>query len=169
MTAAFAGGPVLRLLITVLSIAYVVYLLNRGHRHVGRVTTLLLWVPTATGLWLAAPPLWLFASAHLGFIWLVRSLYYHSSAVSALVDLGVTLLGLAAAVWAALQTHSFIASAWCFFLVQAVFVLIPPRFAGPTKRKASDVISEDRFQRSYAMAEAALRKLSNNTRNHSGA
>jgi hypothetical protein len=163
-----AAGPVLRFLITVLSLAYVIYLLSRGGHRVGRVTTLLLWVPTAAGLWLAGPPLWLFIGAHLGFVWLVRSLYFHSSALSALGDLGLTGLGLAAAVWAALQTHSFFASVWCFFLVQALFVLIPPRVSKKTERSAGDTAGEDRFQRAHAAAEAALRKLSS-IHNHSGA
>ena len=98
---------------------------------------------------------------HIGLIWLVRSLYFYASVVSALTDLGLSGLALAAAVWAVTHTGSLFLAIWCFFLVQALFVAIPHALSGkaaPGIQPAAD--RDDRFERAHRAAEAAVRKLS---------
>jgi hypothetical protein len=156
LTTLFPAAAVLRLLIASLALAYLVYLLRRSEERVGRISVLVLWLAAAAALWaLHAPPL-LYLSAHLGLLWLVRSLYFHSSLVAALTDLGLVALGLAAALWASSQTQSIALALWCFFLVQALYVAIPARIAG---RGDGAALAEDRFQTAHRAAEAALRRL----------
>ena len=160
LTTVFAGASVLRLLIAVIALAYVLYLLGRSAQHIGRITALALWCVVAGVAWFMDPPLLLYVLIHLGLVWLIRSLYFYSSVLCALADLGLTGMGLAVAIWAVVQSESMFLSLWSFFLVQALFVAIPARMTGkPGERKSHDE-AEDPFQRAHRAAEAAVRKLS---------
>ena len=88
----------------------------------------------------------------------MRSLYYHSSVIPALMDLGLSGLGLAAGIWALVQSGSFFLGFWCFFLVQALFVAIPNSMQRNSKEPEWG--SDDAFHRAHRTAEAALRRLS---------
>jgi hypothetical protein len=160
LTAVLPGAWVLRGLIAGIALAYVSYLLTRSRQRVGRITTLAAWMLAATGLWWLEPPLTLYLLAHGGLIWLIRSLYFHSSILSALADLALNALSLAATVWAANQSGSVFLSIWCFFLVQALFVAIPSRMGRRSSihRPAPD--DEDPFEHAHRAAQAALRRLS---------
>ena len=91
---------------------------------------------------------------------MTRSLYFYSSVLPALTDLMLSGLGLAAAVWAAGQTGSVFLSLWCFFLVQALFVVIPTRIRRRHSESSLGPDGLDRFQRAHRSAEAAVRRLS---------
>jgi len=158
LTTLLPAGTSLRFVVAGLGLAYVVYLLSRNEERVGRITTIALWLAAAFALWLVGPPFAAYLAAHLVLLWLVRSLYFHSSLVVALADLGLVALGLAAAIWSATRSHSAALSIWCFFLVQALYVAIPPRIAarGEANREPAP---EDRFQQAHRAAEAALRRI----------
>jgi len=157
---AFAGAAVLRLMVAGIGLGYVLYLLRRSRERVGRVSVVALWGVVATGLWLLHPPLSLYLVAHIGLIWLVRSLYFFASALSALADLALSGLSLAAGVWAAEHTGSLFLAIWCFFLLQALFVAIPQELRRKPLTRALDAGGDDRFERAHRVAEAAVRKLS---------
>jgi len=156
------GVPVLRLLIAGIGLAYVIYLLSRSPERVGRITAAVAWVLIAGVLWFTQPPLLLYMCVHLGMIWLIRSLYFYASALSALADLGLSGLSLAAALWAITRTGSVFLGIWCFFLVQALFVLIPKSVRRNSGRSQTGHDANDRFQHAYRVADAAVRKLSAN-------
>ncbi len=160
LTLVFAGGGVLRLLVAGIGFGYVAYLLSRSRERVGRITVLVAWALVAVATWLLEPALPLYLLVHVSFIGLIRSLYFHSSLLSALGDLGLTGLGLAAAIWAASHSGSLFLSIWCFFLVQALFVAIPSRLSREGRADRTERDSEDRFERAHRVAEAAVRKLS---------
>jgi hypothetical protein len=155
----FPGIPVLRMLIAGMGLGYVAYLLNRSPVRVGRVTAAAAWLLAATVLWFTHPPLLLYGCMHLGILWLIRSLYFYSSVLSALADLALNGLGLAAAIWAVTRTGSVFLGIWCFFLVQALFVFIPKNINRKTGTDRDGQEHGDRFQYAYRAAEAALRKL----------
>ena len=155
---AFTSGGVLRLLIPGLGLGYVIYLLRRTEERSGRITTLAGWLLMAMAAWLTAPPLTLYLLIHLALIWLIRALYFYSSPLSSLADLGLGGLAFASAVWAMTHTGSLFLALWCFFLVQALFVAIPPGMNRPASDHTPD--QEDRFQHAHRAAEAALRKRS---------
>jgi hypothetical protein len=159
LTTSFAAGWVIRVLVAGLGLAYVLYLLARSRQRIGRITALAGWAIGAVGAWWMSPSLAVYLLAHLVMVWLVRALYHHAGVLPALADLGLTGLGLAAAVWAAVSTGSVFASIWCFFLVQAAFVLIPPSvrrrasFAGPSPD------AHDAFLRAHRAAERAVARI----------
>jgi hypothetical protein len=157
----FAGGFLVRSLIAALSLLYLLYLLSRSRERVGRVTTLAVWLATSLVIGLLGLSLPFYLLAHLGLIWLVRSLYYHASLIAALADLGLVLLGLAAAVWAWLVTGSLGIGLWCFFLMQALFVFIPAQLKRRSSKPSVTDLEADPFHHAQRTAEAALSQLAN--------
>lgn len=145
----------LRLLIAGLAFAYCVYLLLRSRERAGRMTALAAWIALSAAVWLWSPPLPLFLLLHLGMVWLLRSLYFQPGPIAALADFALNGLSLAAALWAATSTGSLLLAVWCFFLTQALFVVIPGGLGQPKPAPTPD----DRFQQAYRCAEAALRKI----------
>jgi hypothetical protein len=158
LTLAFSNAAALRFVVAGLALAYVIYLLGRNEERVGRITVVALWCVCASALWLLAPPFVTYLCAHLSVVWLVRSLYFHSSLLAALADLGLVALGLAAALWSVTRSHSVALSVWCFFLVQALYVAMPARLEAKNATRAA-TLPEDRFQHAHAAAEAALRRF----------
>jgi len=150
----------LRLLIAGIGLSYVFYLLTRSRERVGRVTVLACWILVAGSTWFMQSSLPLYLLVHLGLVWLIRSLYFYSSLLSALADLVLTGIGLAAGVWAATQTGSLFLSLWCFFLVQALFIAIPVDISRKSAPGSLQQVREDRFQHAHHAAESALRRLS---------
>ena len=168
LTSVFAGGSVFRLIIAGLGFAYVLYLLSRSQERVGRLTVISVWLIVAACAWLLAPSLLIYISIHLVALWLIRSLYFYSSVLSALTDLGLTGFSLIAAIWAWFSSDSLFLAFWCFFLVQALSVLIPRQWSkasGKRKQSAGSVrlADDDHFETAYEAAETALRKLSSSS------
>ncbi|MBT8050434.1 MAG: hypothetical protein HKO85_09345 [Xanthomonadales bacterium] len=159
LTPFFGFYSVIRLLIPALGLAYLMYLMSRSKARVGRVTTLSLWTALAAATWWVAPPFPLYLLIHVAAIWLVRSLYFYSGVVPAMLDLGLNALSLSATVWAITQSGSVFLAVWTFFLVQALFVGIPPtiqRKPAPAPNNAAD---DSNFQQARRQADAALRQL----------
>lgn len=149
-------GTTLRLVIPALGLAYLLYLFSRSDERVGRITTLTLWGVFAAITWWLAPPLSLYLLLHAGALWLVRSLYFYTGALPALLDLGLSALGISAAVWAITRSGSVFLATWCFFLVQALFVTIPPALR---RRAARRQAQPQHFEHARRRADEALRQL----------
>jgi len=159
LTWLFPNAGALRLTLAGLGLGYVIYLLSRSQERVGRIAALTVWALTAGATWLVQPSLLLYVLVHLSLIWLIRSLYFHAGVLCTLADLGLTSLGLAAAIWAAAESGSVFLSIWCFFLVQALFVAIPTRLNRGPGANPPGGAEPDRFQCAHRSAQAALRKL----------
>jgi len=101
-----------------------------------------------------------FIFGHMIIVWLVRSLYFYSSLVSALADLALNGSSLLIAFAVASHTDSLFLTLWCFFLMQALFVLIPKSIANPKASSSSTPNNEDDFQHSFQAAQAAIQQLS---------
>jgi hypothetical protein len=154
-------ATVLRLLIAGIGFSYVIYLLSRNDERIGRVITLAVWSVAALAAWIFAPSIVLYALLHLALVWLIRSLYFYSSTLSALLDLGLSGFSLATTLWVASWTGSFFMTLWCFFLMQALFVAIPSNWkSGQAKGDRPD--DDNRFELAYRAAQSAVRKLSIN-------
>ena len=156
----FVGlGAVLRLVIPALAFAYLLYLFSRSDERVGRVTTLTLWGALAAVMWWFAPPLPLYLLLHVGAVWLLRSLYFYSGVMPALMDLGLSALSVSATVWAISRSGSVFLATWCFFLVQALFVAIPPAIKSKRKQQRNTASDNEDFERAKRSADQALRQL----------
>ena len=152
-------GAVIRIVIPALSFAYLLYLLSCNKERTGRVTTLSIWIAMAALTWWAAPPLPLYMLIHAVAIWLVRSLYFYSGILPALMDMGVSTLSISAAVWAITRSGSVFLATWCFFLVQALFVAIPPTIQRKRKVRQDAALDTGTFEQARRQADQALRQL----------
>lgn len=159
LTPFFGFIAVIRIVIPALSFAYILYLFSRSRERTGRVTTLALWSALAAITWWVAPPLPAYLLVHVGAIWLVRSLYFYSGLVPALADLALGALAVIAAVWAMRQSGSIFLATWCFFLVQALFVAIPPTVKGKPRMSQNTAADNETFERARRQADQALTQL----------
>lgn len=156
----FVGvGSIIRLVIPAISLAYVLYLLRCTTERVGRITTLSLWSALALATWWFGPPLPFYVLVHVGAVWLVRSLYFYSGIFPALMDLGLSAMSVTAFIWAASRTGSIFLAAWSFFLVQALFVVIPTTIARKKKVSRSPATDNESFNRARRQADQALQQL----------
>lgn len=158
-------GLLIRVLISVAGFAYLLYLLSRCREKVGRVTALSLYIAMVIATWVFSPSLPLVVIAHLGLVWLIRSLYFYSSVLSALLDLGLTALSVVAAIAAYLHTGSLFMGVWSLFLLQALFSWIPSDWQRHVTSNHPGPV-KDRFQTAYQAAENAVRQLAVNTSSH---
>jgi hypothetical protein len=150
-------GTVIRVVIPTVALAYVLYLFSRSSERLGRATALSFWALLAAATWWIAPPLPLYLLVHVAAIWLLRSLYFYSGVMPALLDLGISALSISAAVWSISRSGSVFLATWCFFLVQALFVTIPPamRKLGTKQLRAGN----ETFEHAKRNADRALRQL----------
>ena len=150
---------VFRLVIPALGLSYLLYLLSRSEERVGRVTALSIWGVLAAVTWWVAPPLALYLLIHVGAIWLLRSLYFYSGVMPALMDLGLSALSISATVWALTRSGSVFLATWCFFLVQALFVVIPPAMKRTQNEQQNTAVDSENFEHAKRQADQALRQL----------
>ena len=156
----FVGlGTVIRLVIPALGLAYLLYLFSRSKERLGRVTTLSIWTLLAAVTWWVAPPLPFYLLIHVAAIWLVRSLYFYSGVMPALMDFGISALSVSATVWAISRSGSVFLATWCFFLVQALFVAIPPAVQRAKESRRSSETENKEFEHARRQADQALRQL----------
>ena len=141
-----------RALCVLLALAYVLFLIARsGLRH-GRVTLLCAWLLAAIAITFLCPTLFSMAAAHLTLVWLTRALLMHTGVFTAMADLMLCALSLAAGCWAFVETASVFASLWTLGLVQAASALLPMR--RDTVRAHDD---DADFSQAARAAEQALR------------
>lgn len=156
----FVGlGSVIRLLIPALGLAYLLYLLSRSQKRTGRVTAITVWIVLALLTWWLAPPLPLYLLIHVGAIWLLRSLYFYSSLIPAVMDMGLSILSLATSVLTINHSGSVFLATWSFFLVQALFSAIPPMIGSRHKPLQYPANDAEGFECAKRQADAALRQL----------
>lgn len=143
-------------------LAYLLLGLARCGARTGHVVAVALWSVGAALAWLTAPVLPVYAGIHVGLLWLARAAFRHGRPLAALVDLGLCGLGLAAAVWAFARADSVFLASWCFFLVQALHVAIPPargETSGRPGARSAETDLTERFARAQRAAEAAVERL----------
>ncbi len=153
-------GILFELLMYAATLAYLLYLLKRSQARIGRIVVIAGWAVISLGCWFFDVTLLQQVLIQAGIIWLVRSLYFHGSLFTAVLDFGLVSAGLAAATWALINTGSFVAALWSFFLVQSLFCWLPQL----ARKHGSEDFANDQhqssFQSAHRVALDAVRKLS---------
>jgi hypothetical protein len=141
------------------TLIYLIYLLKRSKAKVGRIVVIAGWAAASLGCWLLDIPLFTQVLIQAGIIWLVRSLYFHRSILTAALDFGLVSAGLAASAWAMVNTGSLGGALWSFFLLQALFCWIPDL----ARKQPGDIYHQQHdqssFQSAHRVALDAVRKL----------
>ena len=157
----FVGYPILfQIVLYSAALTYLLYLLKRSDARVGRVVVIGGWALVTLVCWLFDVHLLEQVLLQATAIWLVRSLYFHNSIFTALLDLGLVSVGLAASAWAILNTGSLVASTWSFFLVQALFCWVPQLGQNADDAGRNSPQNRSSFQSAHRVAVDAVRKLS---------
>jgi len=153
-------GLLFELVLYSAALVYLLYLLKRSQARIGRVLAISAWALISFACWFFDVALLQQVLVQAGMIWLVRSLYFHGSLISATLDFGLVSAGLAASAWAMVNTGSLTAALWSFFLVQALFCCLPQ--LAPRQSAANDTPASQHspFQTAHRVAEDAVRKLS---------
>jgi hypothetical protein len=141
------------------TLAYLIYLLKNSSARIGRVVVISSWAVISMASWLFDVPLITQVLIQAGSIWLVRSLYFHTSLLTALLDLGLVSVGLAASAWAMVNTGSLATAVWSFFLTQALFCWIPDLSRKPSSDPYKPQPEQTSFQYAHRIALDAVHKL----------
>lgn len=153
----FGSVAVLRSIVSLLTLAYLCYLLTQSAVRIGRLTAFALALAVTAVCLFLQPSLLLYSLVHIGLIWLVRCCYFHNTLLGALADLGFCALGFASAVWAAERSASLFLALWCFFLAQALVLPVLRYRSDGGGRAPPD--ERETFRRAYRSAESALRRM----------
>lgn len=139
---------------------YLRWLFRRRSIKVGQVALGISWICIALCVFLFTWH-WLLVLALCAFsIWIVRSLLFYRSFLSACCDAGLIAAGLAFAAFALDQTNSLVFAIWCFFLMQALAGFIPAQWQRLTSGVcAASTAARSTFDRSFEVAEQALRDI----------
>jgi hypothetical protein len=158
----FVGvGSVVRLVIPLVSLAYLLFLLRNTSARVGRITTLALWGAMAIATWWISPSLSYYVLIHVAAVWLVRSLYFYTGLFPALMDFGLSAMSVSAFVWAISRTGSVFIGTWAFFLVQALFVAIPASISRQKSAATNSPTGNESFDHARRQADRALQQIFN--------
>ena len=153
---------VARLIVAGLGLTIVLRTIRRSDEKTGRIVTTAIWFAAAAALWLTGIGLPAYVIAHVALVWLVRSLFAYTRLVEAGLDLGLGLLALSFAIFAAVRTESVFLATWCFLLIQAFHVTVPA-LVSKVKAPAGDEEPFDDPNRGFAeafkAADEALRRL----------
>lgn len=158
LTPLVGADSALRLVIPAACLAWLLCLLRRGAAPAGSVTVLAFWCAASAATWLLGPPIALYVLVHAALLWLARSLCFYSGLFPALLDMALSGLSLSAASWALTRSDSVFLVAWSFFLLQALFVFIPPK-VGTHPAADTDEDGHAAFESARRRADAALRQL----------
>jgi hypothetical protein len=153
------GGPVTasKLAIAAMSLGYTTFCLARIRS--GRILAAVIWLTAAIAAWLSPLSLAAYGAAHVGLLWLIRASCTYSSLLSAVADLGLSLLGVVLAAWAWVRTGSPFLAGWCFFLTLAMHAWIPDSVAARNRQSPGADDARDRFEEAHRAAQAALARL----------
>ncbi|HUF74516.1 MAG TPA: hypothetical protein VMR74_16660 [Gammaproteobacteria bacterium] len=156
------GAIVARLIVAGLGLTLVLRAIGRSSERRGRVVTVVVWLAVAAGIWVVGVSLPTYVAVHVALAWLARSLFSCSRLIEAGLDLGLTLLALSFAIFAAVRTESVFLATWCFLLVQAFQASIPDLAARMTASGERDVPANDPnhgFAEAFKAADEALHRI----------
>jgi len=160
----------IRLTMSAVTLGYLLVLLSNSEVSFGKVSFVSFYIVGAILIIYLWPSTLTYALYHVGYIWLVRTVYYHNSFLPALADLVYSVLSFTAALGAIQQSHSIFISFWSFFLAQALILPVLRHFISEQSSASNErsmavqnTGSQQKFHQSHRTAQEALRKLASNT------
>jgi len=145
--------------IVVLGLAYLAYLLAISPSRRGRFVLGLASVVILLGACIASPVSVVVGALVIGLIWLVRSVLFYAGILPALWDGMLCTTSAVCALGTVVATHRLWLAVWVFFLLQALFVYIPQRFARGRAGQAEAANQGEGFARAHRAAEDALQAM----------
>lgn len=158
------SSTVVRLCFSIASFLYLVYLLKHASASYGRVTVVSLYLMSHLIMFYWQPSLLIYCAINVGFIWLVRSVYFHANVLTVIIDFVTCLVSTILAIVVLTHSNSMFMCLWSFFLAQAFVLPLLHYFythylALLDDRKQPLNRSSQRFYQAYDAAEKALREM----------
>ena len=138
-----------RVLLLLVTGAYVTYLAARAPDGAGRIAVPVAWLAISLAAALLTSSATTLAMVQLGLVWLLRSVLFQRSSAAIAADLALLAAGAGLALTALLHGHSPAMATWCLLLVQAPFGAL-----GTLKLRRAP--PPDAFEAAANRAEAAL-------------
>jgi hypothetical protein len=175
LVASLAIGPLLAVLhlglgavmawkgaLVVVAYTYIVYLLIRRGKMPGRTVLALFGLLVCLACLILEIRWPTLAFVAMALVAGMRAYAYSQSLVPGLLHAGLCLLGLGAALWAYAHSSSLALASWSFFLVQAMFVLLPTRPGQQSHKEPHPPGGQkiDDFVVAHQAAQKALGRLS---------
>lgn len=156
---AFTGAAAaLRFIVLGLGAAYGLSLLAVVPTRIGKTVAVIVAGGLGAGLIVLDPSLPAWVLTLTSGIWLLRCCYLHGGPGAALKDAALSTFAISAARYGASHSRSLFLALWAYFLVQALWTLIPA-VAAPAPAASPDAGGASRFDQAERTAEAALRRL----------
>jgi hypothetical protein len=149
----------LRLWIGLPGLLYLLYLPASDDTAAGRLIMPAAGVLLVLAAWLLPLQPTMLLIAFTGLIWLTRTLLIHHGTAAVLADLAVSMAAAGAAIWALLQSGSLPLAAWSYFLLQALFSLIPRVTPSSPRQLRGEGTNQDAFLSAYRVALHAMEQL----------
>ncbi len=146
-----------RAVILSVGFVYACYLLLRSSRRDGRVLAFTAWALASGVTAVVDPPVLFYLLTQLLMFWLIRVMCHHRRVLHGVLDGGIGLLSLGAALWALAGSGSVALACWSLLLCQALFTLLQD--ADVARDVPAGELGE-RFDRARRGAEMALRRVS---------
>lgn len=147
-----------KILMVALLALYTIYLVSNSKGKAGIVLFLFLSGLLTVGAVLLPISLLVIAGLCVMVIWMARSILFQKNLMGSVCDLILCFVGLSLAWISYTATRSHIMAIWTFFLVQALFVLIPSLSPfGPSEA----VVESDSFSKAHQVAEEAFARIVN--------
>ena len=153
--ALFGSTDASRLVLLVISLGYVLFLLQQLTPRFGISIVVSGWLVSALALLLFNPPLLVWLSVLTGLTWLIRSALRYQRLYQVALDGVLNGFALCCGISVMLLTHSLWLSLWSYFLAMAFSSALASR-PSPS-RPVIDTVQ--RFQQAHSSAEDALRRL----------
>lgn len=147
----------LRLTLLVISLGYLLFLLQRTAPRFGISIVASAWILNALLLLLFNPPLVIWLLDQVALLWLVRAALRYQQIIPVLIDAALNLLALCAGLSALWYSQSLLLAVWSYFLVLAFCVWIPAR-----QPRTPAALADNAFEQAQSSAEAAIRRLQKN-------
>lgn len=159
----FGGTTRVVLVATAATVIYLWHVLSARKHHAGKA---LVWFSIAAwicGSAIFSPNLGLFIWSLVALIWFARSIFAYSSLLSGLLDGGLCFIASGFAAFGFGWSGSLAVACWCFFLVQALWVVIPESMSAVAMKRKTEKekakSAANKFERAYQAAEGAVEQL----------
>ena len=168
LTAALDRYSAMALSLSIAATLYLIYLLFAGAQKKGSFSLLAIFLLTTFSLLLSAASLTVLATASVVWISLARSVARRQTILPSLLDLGLSVSSLVAAIFVCIHTQSVFLTFWSFFLCQSL-VLPAIKFSRKCFSDQSVDLDIDytipsdqarsAFSQAHQNAESAINKL----------
>ena len=144
--------------------SYIVFLISSSKKRTGRFFSFTLLSLITLISFLINLDIFIFSLLFVVAIWVVRSVYFYTRPLVAVLDFTFTFISLLASIGAIFHTQSTFLSFWSFLLLQAFILPLVTYILANSKRRYLLSDRDNKFSTAHKAADLALRKIAESAR-----